>query len=222
MLAPADRIRDVVYTKLFVIQMIINFILCTGINFGVDYAMNKSSDQVGIIDGWHFWFNISMMVLNIAFWPTVFGSMGLRRRMLRGDVRPLSQDALENAVWKRAIFWFTKSSVVAVTDSPDPVRQTPTSMMRALRYMVQCVIFPGLFVAGGLILICWCVLGRPVPLPSGPLVVVDLVPFVWYTVCWKVVVMVLVIPVCFVAGHSDAQPELIASLKESLLVNEAV
>ena len=219
LLTPADRIRDVILTKLFFIQMCVNFVLCIGINFGLDYAMNKSDSRIGIIDGWHFWLNISMMVLNMAFWPTVFGSMGLRKRMLKGDVRPLSQTALENAAWKRTVFWFTQSQIVDGDDLQNPVRRTPTSCVRALRYMLQCSIFPGTFVVAGLFFMCWCILGFPVPLPSGPLVVVDLIPWVAYTVAWKTVIMFWVIPVCFGAAHSDAQPEL-KSAEGLLLASE--
>lgn len=165
-------------------------ILTFGINFGIDYGMNKDKDEVAVIDGSSFVIGVFATVLVIDI-LVFFGGGSIRDRLIKGDAQPVAQLALCDTLLKRIVFFSMAE---------------PKWKIRFPRFVAQTLLFPGLFVVIVVYAICWFVSGCG-SLPKNACVV-PLHEWCAWTELWKTFIAGSVYIINYISMHNDAQPEL--------------
>ena len=199
-LPPTDNIGSILKTPHCIGSYMFIMTVSVGANFGVDYALNKDSSRVAIVNGVNFWLNILIMTAVIAFF-TAIGSGGVTKRILEQKASPIHQSILCDTLFKRILFFS-----MAV----------PRLWDRIPRFVVQSLVFPGLFTAITCYALCWFVSNCPQTLPENACVA-PIYEYCGLTALWKAFIATTVFLLNYVAAHNIMQPE----LQEALLAESS-
>jgi hypothetical protein len=199
-LPPTDNIPSILKTPHCIGSYLFIMTVSIGANFGVDYGLHKDSSRIAIVNGINFWLNILIMTAVISFF-TCIGSGGVTKRILEQKAAPIHQSILCDSLFKRIVFFS-----MAV----------PRLWDRVPRFIVQSLVFPGLFTATMCYLLCWFVSRCPETLPNDACVA-SIYEYCGLTALWKAFIATTVFLLNYIAAHNIMQPD----LQEALLAESA-
>jgi hypothetical protein len=188
MLQPYHEIYRLFQHQFFWILLVVSVVLTCGVNYGIDYGMNKDKDvPIKAADG-NLLLNILIFTLIVGL-ITFFGSGSIHQRIRQNLQPPVAQVVLCDTLFKRIVFFSWA---------------IPSWKDRLPRFLCQILFFPGIAIVILTYIICWFASHRNgVSYCEG-----DVYFLCNFNMFWKGVTTGLLFALNYVAAHNDAQPEL--------------
>lgn len=180
----------------YVIVAIISGVLTVVINGVIDYFVYLDwKHRTHIVDPDFF---SEIIIFHVIMAVLVFGSgKDIRKPILAKKVHPVTREALSNWCIKR-VFFFSLAE--------------PNWKKRLFMFIWNVLLFPGVFIFAAVIFLCWSSKGFGDMETSD--CKVGIWPLVAVTESWKLVAVIIIHAMNWVATHNVEQPELAPHLAE--------
>lgn len=186
----SDELSPIFFTPHYFVMLTINVVLCVTINGVIDYFVNRDKAAFYVMNGAN---AINMIIFSLILSLISFAGGGaVHKRILEGKAMPVTRRALCDTCFKKVICFSM---------------QEPSWKKRIFLFMWNAFLFPGVFLALAVSLLCmfatgFSSLGQTDSCPvseAANIVVIE---------CWKAVGAAILFSMSYAAAHNEEQPEL--------------
>lgn len=192
-LESTDSIISVMATPLYAKGILTNTILTFVANAFITKSINENKPENWVIFGDE---TINGLIFFFCLVPTLFTAMRgeLHKAIIEGAVRPLSSETLANNV-------FTGKGLLYCCS-------IPRGWLRWAFFIFNGALFPGILVAGLLMMMCQTFGDQ-----TSRTCAIPFLPFVLLDALWKAFSVAILYTMHFIACHNENEPEIIEARK---------